>query len=807
MSRPILQLFRIGTVAMAVWITGCSSLPTPKDDGALQREAMAGTDKPVPKPTPLNNEITAPDAEAAVRPQLSTGSGQFIRPQGLAAPIKAASGDNAVTFNFENQPVPAVVKVILGDLLKQNYTIVPGVQGNISFSTSQPVDSTQAIPILETLLSWTGNALVKQGSGYVVMPAKDAVGGNVAPSLGAVSPQAGLQARLYPLHYISANEMQKLIKPFARADSILLVDPARNVIVLSGTPEDLANYERTVKTFDVDWLRGMSIGVYSLQRANVTELMPKLDGLFGAKGDTPLAGMLRFIPIERTNSLVVITTQPNYLTEVGTWIEKIDRGGGNEPQLFVYDVRNLKASDLAQYLAQIYASGNGGGGSGGAKVGPGLTSGTLGGGDNANGSASGMGSLAGSFGSSTNGGLNNGFGNNNGLNSGGLGSGTSGGLGSSGGIGTNQSSNGFGGFSAGGVTGTGAGSPFGNNNAQQQSQQYSNEDGSIRISSVDANNQLLVRAPPSKWDEIQSAIKRLDNTPLQVQIETRILEVQLTGQFQFGVQWYLEGLIDGKNNGDGTYTPGQPGNQQQGALGLGGTNYNPGTASSTGDAFFYSFVNHNLQVALRALEVSGNSKTLSAPSMVVLNNQIAQIQVGDQVPVNSTTINTGLTTGTQSTVQYLNTGVILGVQPRVNPGGLVYMNIQQQVSKVNTAVAAVNGNPTVSQRQLSTQVAVQNGQTVLLGGLIQQDESTTDSGIPGLNRIPYLGRLFGSTSRSRNRTELIVLITPRVISNSEEAKQITDEYQRKFESLEPLRTSDAAPTTSGTPATITPLKH
>src|ERR1700744_2868307 len=399
MSRPILQLFRIGTVAMAVWITGCSSLPNAKDDGVLQREAMAGTEKPAPEPVVLNKEITAPDAAAAVRPQGSEGTGQFIHPQGLTTPVKAASGDNAVTFNFENQPVPAVVKVILGDLLKQNYTIVPGVQGNISFSTSQPVDSSQAIPILETLLSWTGNALVKQGGGYVVMPSKDAVGGNVAPSLGAVSPQAGLEARLYPLHYISAKAMQKLIKPFARADSILLVDPARNVIVLSGTPEDLANYERTVKTFDVDWLRGMSIGVYSLQRANVTELMPKLDSLFGPKGDTPLAGMLRFIPIERTNSLVVITTQPTYLSEVGGWIEKIDRGGGNEPQLFVYDVRNLKASDLAQYLAQIYASGNGnGGGNNGAKVGPGLTSGSLSGSDNANGSANGLGSLAGSFG-------------------------------------------------------------------------------------------------------------------------------------------------------------------------------------------------------------------------------------------------------------------------------------------------------------------------------------------------------------------------------------------------------------------------
>ncbi|BDU19678.1 type II secretion system secretin GspD [Dyella sp. GSA-30] len=810
MSRPILQLFRIGTVAMAVWITGCSTLPNPKDDGVLQREAMAGTEKPAPEPVALNKEITAPDAAAAVRPQVSEGTGQFIRPQGLATPIKAASGDNAVTFNFENQPVPAVVKVILGDLLKQNYTIVPGVQGNISFSTSQPVDSTQAIPILETLLSWTGNALVKQGSGYVVMPSKDAVGGNVAPSLGAASPQAGLQARLYPLHYISANEMQKLIKPFARPESILLADPARNVIVLSGTPEDLANYERTVKTFDVDWLRGMSIGVYSLQRANVTELMPKLDSLFGPKGDTPLAGMLRFIPIERTNSLVVITTQPSYLSEVGGWIEKIDRGGGNEPQLFVYDVRNLKASDLAQYLAQIYASSNGNnGGNGGAKVGPGLTSGTLGGSDNANGSANGLGSLAGSFGSSTNGGIGGGLGNNSGLNSGGIGSGTSGGIGStggfgsSGGIGSNQSSNGFGGFTPGGINSNGtSNSVFGNNNGQQ-SQQYSNDDGSIRISSVDANNQLLVRAPPSKWDEINSAIKRLDTTPLQVQIETRILEVTLTGDFQFGVQWYLEGLIKNTTDANGNIVPGQPGNQQQGALGVGGANYSPVSTASgttTGDAFYYSFVNHNLQVALRALETSGKTKTLSAPSMVVLNNQVAQIQVGDQVPISSTTVNTGLATGTVSTAQYIPTGVILGVQPRVNPGGLVYMNVMQQVSQAGAAAAGVN--PTISQRALSTQVAVQSGQTVLLGGLIQQLDQTTDTGIPGLNQIPILGRLFGSTNRSKTRTELIVLITPRVITNGEEAKQITDEYQQKFESLAPLRESDSAMK----PAVITPLK-
>ncbi len=563
------SLFRLSALALAIWLVGCQTLPQPRDDGALQREAMAGTQDPVPAQRPLNTR-TQQDQAIASQSQLHAGTGKFVQATGLAQPRPVASGEGAVTFNFENQPVQAVVKAILGDLLKQNYTIVPGVQGNISFSTSQPVDSSQALPILETLLSWTGNSLVQREGRYIVLPSKDAVAGNLVPSLGAVAPSAGLQARLFPLRYISATEMQKLIKPFARADSVLLVDSSRNLIVLSGTPQELENYQRTVQTFDVDWLRGMSVGVFSLQRANVSELMPQLDQMFGPKGDTPLAGMLRFIPIERTNALVVISTQPTYLREVGDWIAKIDHGGGNEPDLYVYDVRNIKASDLAQYLAQIYTNGANANNSGG-KVGPGLNGGTLGNTDNAYGSASGMGSTAGSFGSSTTGGFGNSTG---GLSTHGDASSTTGGLGGNTGVG---------GTTTGGSAFGSTGGTFGNsNNANnhQGGQQYSSEDGSIRISSVDANNQLMVRARPSQWGEIEQAIKKLDNVPLQVQIEMRILEVDLTGQFQFGVQWYLQGLAGGTNNGDGTFTPGDKNNQRQISLGQGGNTYNPGTSTS-----------------------------------------------------------------------------------------------------------------------------------------------------------------------------------------------------------------------------------
>jgi len=766
----ILRRKLTGAVALAVALAGCSTLPQPRDDGALQREAMAGTEKPAPRSVVVPN--SNPATPGVAPPEVTTGTGEFVKAVGLAKPTPVAEGAGTVTFNFENQPVESVVKAILGDLLHENYSIVPGVQGNVSFSTSQPVTAEQALPILETLLSWTGNALVHSNGRYVVMPAKDAVAGNLVPSIGANAPAGGLQARLFPLHYISATEMQKLIKPFARADAVLLADPTRNVLVMAGTPSELENYQRTVATFDVDWLRGMSVGVFSLQRAEVKDLTPMLDKLFGDKGNTPMAGLLRFIPIERTNSLVVISPQPAYLDEVRSWIDRIDHGGGNEAQLYVYDVRNVQASDLADYLSDIYGGGSSGGRSGdrGGKVGPGLSSGTLGSDSDSNrgGSGSGFGNSSGTFGSGSSSSSSGGYLNTtsgNGIN------------GSSSGIGGSGSS--FGGSQSGF-----AGSGFGDDDNSHRSHSGGiTTDEGVRITSVDSNNQLMVRCRPAQWAEIEQAIKRLDAVPLQVQIETRILEVALTGNYQFGVQWYLEGLV-GSTNGQ----PTQPGNKQQWALGGGGASFSPGK-----DSFFYSFVNNDISVALHAMETSGNTKTLSAPSLVVLNNQKAHIQIGDQIPITQTFVNTGANTdNTIGQVEYKDTGVILNVRPRVNPGGLVYLNINQVVSSPG-AKDTTTGNFPIQQREVATQVAVQSGQTVLLGGLIKQDEGTTDTGIPGLNRIPIFGRLFGQTNRSRNRTELIVLITPRVITNGDEAKQVTDEYQRKFESLQPYRDGAVKP--------------
>jgi general secretion pathway protein D len=479
--------------------------------------------------------------------------------------------------------------------------------------------------------------------------------------------------------------------------------------------------------------------------------MPQLQKMFGPDSGMPLAGMVKFLPIERTNSVVAISSQPQYLSEVGDWIHTIDEGGGNEPQLYVYDVRNMKATDLAKYLRQIYGTGQIKDDSA-AKVAPGLKTTSLG---SLNSSNSGGTSMSGS---NLNGGAMSGEAGMTGVGSNMTSASTS-----------EDDSDSSADSSDDSASDDSAGSESGTSGKAQTL------DESTRITAQQSSNQLLVRTRPAQWAEIEAAIKRLDNPPMQVQIETRILEVNLTGELDQGVQWYL-----GRLAGNSTSTTVANTSGSQGALGGGGA-----SLGST-DSLFYSFVSNNLQVAIHALETNGRTQVLSAPSLVVMNNQKAQIQVGENIPINQTTVNTSVSNTTLSSVEYVQTGVILNVVPRINPGGLVYMDIQQQVSNADYSnVTSTSTNPAIAARSVATQVAVQSGQTVLLGGLIKQDNSESVSRVPYLGRIPGLGWLFGNSSKSKARTELLVLITPRVVTGNGQARQVTDDYRQQMQLLRP----------------------
>ena len=779
---------------LAALLAGCASSPLRSNDPIARELAATQAQTVKPPAATVDDEKpikiqTQDKSRQETQAEVVPGSGSFVDEQAARAPAPgggaAPPAEGQITFNFENQPIQAVVQAILGALLKENYTIAPNVTGNVTFSTSRPITPEQALPILEMLLSWTNNALVRKEGRYEVLPVKDAIPGNLTPRIAPPNLAKGYEVRVFPLKYISATEMQKLLKPFARAEAVVAADNARSMLIMAGTASELANYQRTIEVFDVDWLKGMSVGVYSLRNTDVTKIQPELDKVFGSAGESPLAGMFRFIPMESTNSIVVITSQPEYLKKAETWLYRLDVGAGeNGTQLYVYDVKNVKAIDLSDHLNAIFTgqvsqrSSTAGG-----NVAPGLRPVTVG----AVGATVGGGGALGQRQTNYPMGMQP---QGKAL--------AVGAPGAAGGATPN-------------LTTTGTGAPSTAAGAKQTD---------IRITPIEENNQLLVMATPAEWDSILAAIHRLDIAPLQVQIETKILEVSLTGNLQYGVQWWLAGLINTKTGGSDSSTgfdygpgfQGNPADRHRVSLGASGT-----AAPISNGGLFYSFLNKNLQVALNALETSGNTKVLSAPSMVVLNNQPASINVGTSVPILQTSIVgiTGLTSGTTTptpvggytntgigSTTYIQTGVMLTVTPRVNPGGLVYLDVSQEVSSPGTATAG--SNPPINQRQLETQVAVQSGQTVLLGGLIQENDTDSQTGVPGLARIPLLGRLFGNTSNSRQRTELIVLITPRVINTPDDAVQVTQEYQQKFESLAPLRAKSPPAETVPPPAPPAP---
>ncbi len=345
-------------------VSGCAALSGQRPDpilSALDTDTV-GSNPMLARPTPPEDRpISVKQSDAAKKHVDATvipGTGKMINYEAAAqaAPAGPRGGEGEVTFNFENTPIQAVVQNILGALLNENYTISPAVTGNVTFSTSKAITAEQALPVLEMMLAWTNNALIRKQGRYEVVPVKDAVVGNLSIGIGTPKIAAGYQVRVFPLKYISATEMQKLLKPYAKAEAIVSADNARSMIVLAGTAYELQNYEHTINVFDVDWLKGMSVGVYGLRNVDVTKIMPQLDKIFGTAGKVArMAGMFRFIPMETTNSIIVITQQPDYLKKAEEWLYRLDVGvGENGTQLYVYDVKNVKAADLSDHLNAIY---------------------------------------------------------------------------------------------------------------------------------------------------------------------------------------------------------------------------------------------------------------------------------------------------------------------------------------------------------------------------------------------------------------------------------------------------------------------
>ena len=724
-SRLILVSLLTGLLA------ACASAPVPEvRRDADTRNGGVGT----AQTSPLNS---VEEPETGPQAVIRRGNGQMINRSAASAPPPSLAGmsGGGASFNFEGESVHAVVKAILGDMLGQNYVIAPGVQGTVTLGTPKPVSPAQAMTLLEQVLAQNNARMVYSDGRYNIMPADQALAGTLAPRTGPASNARGFEVRVVPLRFISASEMKKVLEPYARPNAIVGIDSTRNVITLSGTRSELENYLRTVEIFDVDWLSGMSVGVFPLESGRASKVVADLEKVFGESSKTPSAGMFRFMPLEGANAVLVITPQAAYLDQIQDWLERID-GAGEGSRLFSYELKYIKAKDLADRLAEVFGAGRSGssqdtGGNYPASLMPGtdpvsIKDGADGGSVDFGGS-SGVGSSSGDT-SSTGGGLG------------------------SGSMSLNQRSGGNG------------------------SVTLEVEGDRVGVSAVEETNTLLVRSSASAWKSIKDVIEKLDVMPMQVHIEAQIAEVQLTGVLEYGVNWYFENAVN---------TAGPNGTSLGDALGR--DIWGDIAGSITGNTGLgWTFLGRNAAAVVKALDKVTDLHLLQTPSVFVRNNSEATFNVGTRIPIESVSFNPGTgTDGTYSQVQYLDTGVILKVRPRITKDGMVFLDIVQEVSSPGP-VPADGGNVRIDTRKLKTEAAIQSGDTVMLAGLISDSVDNGSSGVPFLSKIPVVGALFGTKTQNTGRTETIVLITPTIIRNPQEARDLTDEYGQKFRALEPL---------------------
>jgi general secretion pathway protein D len=755
---------RVVAFAALTVISACAHTPeTPKVQGVspVAGELPGGPASRPPESGPLELPLEKPHRQEE-KARIYPGSGVFVKAPSKAKGGAAPEGAGEVTLNFENADLREVVKVILGDMLNENYVLDPRVRGAVTVQTSRPLSRADLMPTLNTLLRMNGAALVRTATGYEVVPLASAVQGTVTPELEGVSIplRPGYAVLVVPLKYIGVAEMQKLLEPFAPPGSILKADESRNLLVLGGSRQELAHLADTIRVFDVDWLAGMSVGLFPLKNVEAKTVAEELDHVLGGKAGGPLAGMVRVMPIERLNALLVVTQQPKYLDDARTWIQRLDRTSTEAGrQLYVYQVQNGKAEHLAEVLGELF---------GGTKakptaprpaqVAPGLTGTQIGFQPGAAQFAEGVAEPPAPPETAYQ-------------------------VGATGTLGTGAV--GGGGMLGGGTLGGGR---FAQPRLSQAGRAGAAGTGGVTTAQVEGvsiiadteTNSLLILATAAEYEKIEGAIRRLDTVPRQVLIEATIAEVTLTGDLKYGLQWFFDNKVGAyKGIGSLSLTTDNTANDLiNGAI---------TSASAVGSPFTYALTDSGgfVRAFLNTLAADSLLNVISSPQLMVTDNQTAQIQVGDQVPVTTGTTVVSGTAGTVSSFQYLQTGVVLQVTPRVNAGGLVNMELSQQVSNQVPNSTGPGGNPTISQRAIQSVVVVQSGETLVLGGLIRNTDSRGKSGVPGLYKMPIIGPLFGTTSTHKDRTELVVLITPRVVRDQREARRVTEEIRRKLEETIP----------------------
>jgi general secretion pathway protein D len=645
---------------------------------------------------------------------------------------------DGVEMNFEGADVQTVAKTLLGDILQLNFVVDPRVQGNVTLASSGPISRKDVLPAFESVLRMQNAAIVRSGDLVKVVPIPEAGAGG-AISVGAGEPGFGVS--LVPLRYTSASTVAKTAESFLSRPGAIRVVQSRNLLLVQGTTAERQAALDVVATFDVEWLQNQSVGVYPLKSTSPETMIGELERVFETSEGGLGQGVIRFQPISRMNAVMVVTKNPKLLAQTTQWVRRLDRSDTTGTTLRTFRLKNGKATEVAKILNDIFGQKSGAGDSATKQLAPGVESAQARIDALDRGSSSGSGS--------------NGSGVTNASN--------------------NSDNRGAGTIAA-------AFESFANRkNAEPDASGGSSGNiprgafQNLRITADAANNSIVVYSNQEDYRVVERALRDIDRPLMQVAIDATVAEVTLTDELQFGVQAFLTskdvGL--GKNKGAvSLLSAGQDVAQaallQRVAPGL---NLLLGSESQP-------------RVILNALSTITDVKVLSSPSIVALDNQPALLQVGDEVPIttSSAAVLTNAATPIVNTITMRNTGVILKVLPHVHANGRIQLEVDQEISNI------VNGDqqtltPTIAQRRVHSTVSVNSGQTVLLAGLISERNQKTQSGIPGLREIKFLGDVFGSTSSTKTRSEIIIFIKTQLIRNSVDASAVTEEFRDRLQTM------------------------
>ncbi|KRC30529.1 type II secretion system protein GspD [Acidovorax sp. Root219] len=693
-------------------------------------------------------------------------------------------GNEPVTLNFANAEIEAVART-MATITGRNVVVDPRVKGQLTLITERAVPPSAAFQQFLAALRLQGFTVVESAGLYKVVPEADAklqsgsVGVSESGSARGTPGGGQIVTQIFKLNYENAGNLVPVLRPLISPNNTINVNPGNNSLVITDYADNLQRLGRIIAAMDVS--NASDVEIIPLRNALAVDLAPLVARLIdGGSGAAPAAAQgqadtsfkTTLLAEPRSNSLILRAANPARVAMVRALVDKLDQppvpgSSASTGNIHVVYLKNADATKLATTLRAAMAS-MGGNASGGASASTPAISGGGAPSSSLSGGGSNSGGLSGGSNSSSNSSL--------------------GGLGSS--------------------SGMGAGSGMGSANSNQPS-----TGGQIQADPT--TNSLIITAPEPLFRQLRAVIDQLDGRRAQVLVESMIVEVSATKLAEFGIQW--QGVL-GKQ-GDGTVgvigtnsVQGGGANilNVTGALASGSTSAITSAASTLSKGLNLALApringQYYLGALANFLQNSGDANVLSTPNLMTLDNEEARIVIGNNVPFpTGSYANTGgsNTVNPFTTVERKDVGLMLKVRPQISENGTVKMSIYQEVSKIDRATLSDVNGPTTSKRSIESNVVVDDGNIIVLGGLLEDSYSQGEDKVPVMGDLPLVGGLFRSENRTRNKTNLMVFLRPVVVRDAATSEALMADRYDAIRGLQqvtqpasslPLRSISGAP--------------